>query len=467
MDWAAFGVDLHLDVDPAGGRRAGLERALREAIRAGRLAAGSRLPATRTLAAQLDLARGTVAAAYEQLVAEGYLRARTGSGTTVADLPSLRVPAGTTAAVRPAAAPRYDLRPGSPDVSTFPTAAWLRSTRRALARAPVAAYDYGDPRGRPELRAALAEYLGRARGVLADPDRVVVTSGYVQALSLLATVVGRRGAIAMEDPGLPLHREVVRRAGARVVPVPVDERGARTDLLSTLAARALVVTPAHQYPTGVTLHPRRRGEATEWARERGTLVIEDDYDGEFRYDRQPVGALQGVAPDHVAYVGTASKTLGPALRLAWIVLPPDLVEPVADAKRLTDLHTETIGQLSLADLIASHAYDRHVRGCRARYRHRRDLLLRRLGRRYELSGVAAGLHALVGLPSGVRETDVRAAAAAVGLAVGTLEEHWHEPRDDRPQGLIVGYGTPSESSYAASVDVLVRTLRGLSAGRRQ
>jgi GntR family transcriptional regulator / MocR family aminotransferase len=466
-DWAAFGVDLHLPVNPAGGRRDGLERALREAIRAGRLAPGTRVPATRALAAQLGVARGTVAAAYEQLVAEGYLRARTGSGTTVADVPPVRTPAGTTAAGRRSGAPRYDLRPGSPDVSTFPTAAWLRSTRRALARAPVAAYDYGDPRGRPELRTALAEYLGRARGVLADPDRVVVTSGYVQALSLLATVVGRSGTIAMEDPGLRLHREVVRRAGARVVPLPVDERGARTDLLSTLAARAAVVTPAHQYPTGVTLHPGRRGELTGWARESGTLVIEDDYDGEFRYDRQPVGAVQGIAPDQVAYVGTASKTLGPALRLAWIVLPAHLVEPVADAKRLTDLHTETIGQLSLADLIASHAYDRHVRACRARYRDRRDLLLRRIGRRYALGGVAAGLHALVGLPSGVREADVRAAAVRVGLAVGTLAEHWHEPRDDRPQGLIVGYGTPSDSGYAAAVDVLARTLRGLGAGRGQ
>jgi GntR family transcriptional regulator/MocR family aminotransferase len=465
MDWATFGVDLHLDVNPAGGRRSGLERALRGAIRAGRLAPGSRLPATRALAAQLELARGTVAAAYEQLVAEGYLRARTGSGTTVADVPPVRTPAPRAEVAADAAAPRYDLRPGSPDVSTFPTAQWLRSARRALAHAPVAAYDYGDPRGRPELRIALAEYLGRARGVLADPDRIVITSGYVQALSLLAAVVGRRGAIALEDPGLSLHRDVVRRAGARVVPLPVDGRGARTDLLSTMAVRALVVTPAHQYPTGVTLDPQRRRDATDWARDRSALVIEDDYDGEFRYDRQPVGAVQGVAPDHVAYVGTTSKTLGPALRLAWIVLPGRLVEPVAEAKRLTDLHTETIGQLTLADLITSHAYDRHIRACRARYRDRRDLLLRRLGRRYAVGGIAAGLHALVILPPGVREHDVAAALSARGLAVGELAGHWHAPGHDRPQGLIVGYGTPSESSYAAAVDVLARTLRGLAAGR--
>jgi len=460
MDWAAFGVDLHLDV-PAGGRRAGLERALREAIRSGRLAPGSRLPATRTLAAELRLARGTVAAAYDQLVAEGFLTARTGSGTTVAPVPRTPPPVEKTA--RPSAAPRFDLRPGSPDVSTFPTAEWLRASRRALARAPMSAYDYGDPRGRVELRTALAEYLGRTRGVLAHPDRIVVTSGYVQALSLLARL---HPVIAMEDPGLAFHRDVARRAGARVVALPVDDEGARTDRLSTVDA--VVLTPAHQYPTGVTLAPARRLAVTEWARDRGALVIEDDYDGEFRYDRQPVGAVQGMAPEHVAYVGTGSKTLGPALRLAWVVLPERLVEPVVEAKRHADLHSGTIGQLTLAELITSHGYDRHVRACRSRYRARRDLLVARLGGAAPhraaplLGGIAAGLHALLRLPpGGPREADVVAAAARRGLAVGDLASHWHTPGAGT-EGLIVGYGTPSETSYAAAVDVLARTLRSLS-----
>jgi GntR family transcriptional regulator / MocR family aminotransferase len=455
IDWAAFGVDLHLELDSAAGRRVALERALREAVRSGRLAPGTRLPATRALAAELNLARNTVSAAYDQLVAEGFLSARTGSGTVVAALPR----PGTRPAPAPphAAPPRYDLRPGSPDVTAFPTAAWLRSARRALHAAPAAAFDYGDPRGRPELRAALADYLGRTRGVAADPRQIVVTTGSAQSVALLAGVLG--GAIAMEDPGLPYHRDVVRHARCRVVPLPVDDRGARTDLLGT-DVRAALVTPAHQYPTGATMRPERRLALTEWARDRGGLVIEDDYDGEFRYDRQPVGALQGMAPDHVAYLGTASKTLGPALRLGWMVLPERLMEPVLDAKRHTDLHTETIGQLTLADLIATHGYDRHVRACRLRYRRRLDLLVRRLaGGRFTVHGIAAGLHVAVILPgpSTVEEEVLRRAEAA-GLALGDLRSHWHEPDAGHPPGVIVGFGTPGEAAYPAAIDTLARVL---------
>jgi GntR family transcriptional regulator/MocR family aminotransferase len=472
VDWATFGVDLHLERSPALGRRSGLERALREAIRAGRLAPQSRLPSTRTLAAELNLARGTVAAVYDQLAAEGYLVARTGSGTTVAGLPQIRT--HSPQPVPDIQAPRYDLRPGSPDVSLFPVAAWLRSSRRALAHAPAAVYGYGDPRGHIALRTALAEYLGRARGVLATPEQIVITSGYVQALALLARVIADSGraAIAMEDPGFSFHRDVVRHSRARVVALPVDERGARAELLSTVDfadVRAVVVTPAHQYPTGVTLHPQRRQALTEWARAGERLVIEDDYDGEFRYDRQPVGALQGTAPDHVAYVGTASKTLGPALRLAWMVLPERLLEPVTQAKRHTDLHTETIGQLCLADLITSYAYDRHIRACRTRYHRRRDLLVSRLGplarQRFTLHGIAAGLHAMISLPAtGPGEGQILNQAAAHGLMVGDLASHWHAPDDDR-QGLVVGYGTPSESTYPAALDTLVRILCSATTAR--
>jgi GntR family transcriptional regulator / MocR family aminotransferase len=456
--WANSSVDLHLDLGAAGGRRFALERALREAIRSGRLAPQARLPSTRVLAAELGLARNTVAAAYEQLVAEGYLAARTGSGTTVVGLPAR--PAAVISRT-PSAAPRYDLRPGSPDVSTFPVDAWVRATRRALASAPAAAFDYSDPQGRIELRIALAEYLGRARGVLAEPGHILICSGYVQALALLARVVD--GPFAMEDPGLPFHRDVVRHAGADVLALPVDDNGARTDQLGhgeLAAAGAVVLTPAHQYPTGVTLHPARRRAAVAWASGNRSLLIEDDYDGEFRYDRQPVGALQGMAPENVVYVGSAAKTLGPALRLAWMVLPDWLVEPVAEAKRLTDLHTETVGQLTLAELVTSHAYDRHVRACRLHYRRRRDLLIRRLGRD-RLHGIAAGLHGLVQLrDGGPTEEHIVERAATHGLAVGALSPHWHVPGRAGAQGLIVGYATPSTASYPAALDTLVRVLRG-------
>jgi GntR family transcriptional regulator / MocR family aminotransferase len=445
-------VDLHVEADPGEGRRAGLERALRDAVRDGRLAPGTRLPATRRLAGELGISRNTVKAAYDQLVAEGYLTARQGSGTQVAPLPP--VAAEPPEAAARARAPRFDLRPGSPDVGAFPAAAWLRALRRAIATAPSLAYDYGDPRGRIELRTALSGYLGRARGVIAPPERIVITSGYVQGLALLTRVLdGAR--VAMEDPGLPFHREVVRRGGGRVTPAPVDERGVRVGELGDVAA--VVVTPAHQYPTGVTLHPGRRRALTEWARARGALIVEDDYDGEFRYDRQPVGALQGMAPGQVVYLGTASKTLGPALRLGWMVLPPHLVDAVADAKLHSDHHTETIGQLALAELIDAHAYDRHVRACRLRYRRRRDLLLDRLGARRGVRGIAAGLHALVEVGD---EAEVLARAAATGLAVGRLGEHWHEPSGDRLQGLVIGYGTPRERVYPQALEALARVLDG-------
>lgn len=450
--WSGVGVDLHLEPDAAAGRRTGLERALRDAVRDGRLAPGTRLPATRRLATQLGISRGTAKAAYDQLVAEGYLTARQGSGTQVALLPSADAEAPGAAAH--ARVPRFDLRPGSPDVGAFPAAAWLRALRRAIATAPSLAYDYGDPRGRIELRTALSGYLGRARGVIAPPERIVITSGYVQGLALLTRVLDGSG-VAMEDPGLAFHREVVRRNGGTVVPVRVDERGACAEDLGDAAA--VVVTPAHQYPTGVTLHPERRRALTDWARARGGLIVEDDYDGEFRYDRQPVGALQGMAPGQVVYLGTASKTLGPALRLGWMVLPPHLVDAVADAKLHSDHHTESIGQLALAELIESHAYDRHVRACRLRYRRRRDQLLDRLGARRTVRGIAAGLHALVEVTD---EAEVLARAEKEGLAVGHLGDHWHTPGEGRPQGLVVGYGTPRERVYPEALEVLGRVLEG-------
>lgn len=322
--WSGSRLDLHIDLDAAGGRRSALESALRAAIHQGRLSAGLLLPSTRGLAQELGLSRGTVTAAYDQLVEEGYLTTRPGSGTTVADVPP-GVPAPALTASTPAT-PRHDLRPGLPDVSAFPTRAWLASTRRVLTHARPEVFGAGDPQGRIELRNALTDYLGRTRGVITTPDRIVITSGYYQGLGLLADVLAAGGTstAAVEDPGHDLFRDVVRRAGFTVLAMPVDAHGARIDAL-TQSTGAVFLTPSHQYPTGVPLHPGRRQTLCAWARSTGGLIVEDDYDGEYRYDRQPVGALQGVAPGQVVYCGTASKTLGPALRLAWMVLPPHLV----------------------------------------------------------------------------------------------------------------------------------------------
>jgi GntR family transcriptional regulator/MocR family aminotransferase len=473
--WATFGVDLHLDLDPAAGRGGGLEAGLRDAIRAGRLAPGTRLPSTRALAGEVGLARGTVTAVYDQLTAEGYLIARRGAGTEVAALSGSLAPAPPNPQEPPE--PRHDLRPGRPDVSAFPTAAWLRAYRRALNAAPAAVYGYGDPAGRIELRTTLADYLGRTRGVSASPDRIVITTGFVQALALLARVLRDEGVavMAMEDPGLPFHRDVVTRAGMPITPLPVDGHGARADLLATAEhARtgAVVVTPVHQYPVGATLHPSRRHTLAQWARTTSAVVIEDDYDGEFRYDRQPVGALQGMAPDQVVYLGTAAKTIGPALRLAWMVLPRPLVAPIVEAKRHADHQTETLGQLALADLLTSHVYDRHVRACRLRYRRRRDILLTRLAalssdEAFRVHGIAAGLQALITLPTGVEEDDVLDRAAREGLAIDGLAEHYHDSHaqaSQHPPGIIVGYGTPSEHTYPAALDALVRVLAEVRRG---
>jgi GntR family transcriptional regulator/MocR family aminotransferase len=458
--WTTSGLDLHVE-RTGRGQRTSLEDALRSAIQTRRLAAGTSLPATRALAADLGVARGTVVAAYDQLVAEGYLISRRGAGTQVADLGP--VPTGPAASPRRTAV-RLDLRPGTPDVTSFPASTWLRCERRALAAAPASAFGYGDVRGRRELRHALVDYLGRTRGVQADPDQVVITAGATHALSLVSLALGAAGetSVAMENPGFAMHRPVVRQAGLRIVELPVDGHGADIDRLAASDAPvAVVVTPAHQYPTGVTMQPARRHALTTWARTTGGLVIEDDYDGEFRYERQPIGSLQGTAPDHVVYLGTTSKTLAPGLRLGWTVLPRRLVEPVTQVKLGADLAAPTITQLTLAEMITSHAYDRHIRTMRLRYRRRRDQLLTAVEAIEPglVTGIAAGMQAPVHLPAGApAEEDVIAAAAAEGLAVEGLGRHWHGGPPPRP-GLLIGFSKPSEGAYPAAVSLLVRVLR--------
>ena len=463
-EWATFGADLHLDLTGSGVRSA-LERALRDAVRTGRLTPGTRLPSSRSLARDLAIARNTVADAYGLLVAEGWLTAQQGSGTRVAD----RALPGPASAPPPEPAPAaiaYDLRSGTPDLGSFPRAAWLTATKRALTAAPNEAFGYGDPRGRIELRTALAEYLARARGVRASPERIVICTGYIQVLALLATALRGAGveAIGVESVGLELHRRVLTSRGLCTVAVPVDECGARTDELAGLPVGAVLLTPAHQFPAGVPLHPERRAAAVAWARSTGGLIIEDDYDGEFRYDRQQVGALQDLAPDQVAYAGTASKSLAPGLRIAWLVLPPALLEPVLAAKSVADGQTGTLDQLVLAELIHSGAYDRHVRRCRSHYRSRRDRLVAALADRapqVRVTGIAAGLHALLELPPDAGpEEAVVARAARAGLAVEGLTKYRYTPAPaDAPAALVVGYGTPAEHAFTGALDALCTVLR--------
>ncbi|MFB7259945.1 MocR-like pyridoxine biosynthesis transcription factor PdxR [Streptomyces nojiriensis] len=459
--WATFGADLHLDLTAGRGLRAGLTEALREAARSGRLAAGTRLPSSRTLAADLGIARNTVAEAYAELVAEGWLTARQGSGTCVAERARPRRPAAAAPVRRPAReGPAYSLIPGSPDLGGFPRAAWLSAARRALTDAPNEAFGYAaDPRGRVELRQALAGYLARARGVYADPERIVLCAGFLHGLALLAGVLRARRVreVAVEGYGLDFHRNLLVRAGLRTRPLGVDGAGARTGEL-TASAGAVLLTPAHQFPTGVALTPARRAAAVDWARTTGGLILEDDYDGEFRYDRQPVGALQGLDPDRVVYLGTASKSLAPGLRMGWMVVPPGLLEEVLEAKRPTDWACGALDQLTLAEFITSGAYDRHVRGMRLRYRRRRDELVAAVGDRVGVSGIAAGLHAVLDLPEGL-ERSVLQSAAWQDLALHGLGRFRH-PESGLPwrDALVVGYGTPSDSAWGPTLAALSAAL---------
>ncbi|CAL9417905.1 HTH-type transcriptional regulatory protein GabR [Streptomyces sp. enrichment culture] len=455
-----IGADLHLELSGPGGRRAALIRALREAVRSGRLAPGTRLPPYRSLAADLGVARNTVADAYAELVAEGWLTARQGSGTRVAERAAPLRPAARVPRRAPVhAGPRHDLRQGSPDASAFPRTAWLASYRRALQQAPSEVFGPGDPAGRAELREALTEYLARARGVRTEPGRIVICSGFAHALRLLFGGGVLRGPLAVEAYGLGFHREVLTAAGVRTVPLPLDEHGARVDRLGR--ERAVLLTPAHQFPTGGPLHPARRTAVLDWARARDGLVLEDDYDGEFRYDRKPVGAVQGLDPERVIHLGSVSKSLSPAVRLGWMVLPERYVDAVLAAKGEREAWASVLDQLCLADFVASGAYDRHVRRMRQRYRGRRDRLVAALAAHaphIEVSGVAAGLHAVLRLPPGSEASAVKAAAWR-GIALDGLAAFRH-PQTDMPaaDGLVVGYATPSEHAYGPALEALCGAL---------
>jgi GntR family transcriptional regulator/MocR family aminotransferase len=466
--WAtSAGLDLHIEL--SGTRpRAALESALREAVRSGRLAAGTALPSSRALAADLGLARNTVADAYGQLVAEGWLAARHGSGTWVAEQAAQAPPAGPAQARVTSGGVRYDLQPGFPDVSAFPRTAWLAAARRALAAAPPRSLvGYGDPRGLPVLRTALAEYLARARGVSVTPERIIVCAGFAQGLELLSDVLRARGerTLAIEAYGHPAHRQIAMSAGMRLVPVPVDDRGALAGGVPPPAgAGAMLLTPAHQYPLGAALAPERRRRAVDWAAAGDRLIIEDDYDGEFRYDRQAVGALQALAPEHVVYAGTASKSLAPGLRLGWLAIPDRLVGELTEIKVATHRLSSCLDQLTLAEFISSGGYDRQVRRARLTYRGRRDRLVSELLRQVPgvaVSGIAAGLHALVRLPAEVAEEDVVARAADRGLALQGLASFraGGVGRQEVGPAVIVGYATPPGHAFSTAVARLCAVLR--------
>jgi GntR family transcriptional regulator/MocR family aminotransferase len=438
-----------------------LESGIRERIRQGLLRADAVMPSTRALADDLGLSRGVVVEAYQQLVAEGYLVSRGGGYTQVADV---AVVSPSPVAESVGGPPRIDFRYSRPDVSQFPRAAWLRSIRKVLNETPHLSFAYLGGQGAMELREALADYLNRVRGTAARPENMLICNGFAQGSRLLFQVLAAQGyrRLAIEDPSDDDLREVVAVAGLEAVGVPVLESGIDVEALERSGADVVLVTAAHQFPTGAVASAETRAALVAWAARRNGLVIEDDYDAEYRYDREPIGAMQGLAPDRVVYAGTASKTLAPGLRLGWLILPDRLVEAISAAKVRDDRGSPVLDQLAFADFVARGEFDRHLRRMRPRYRQLRDTLVDRLAARLpELVpvGVSAGLHVMTWLPDGLSEAAVTQAARERGLGVYGLTPYWVSSAG--PAGLVFGYGGLTTKAVAEGIDILADAIASI------
>ncbi len=475
IEWTGESPELLLPLDRSSGVPLGdqLQAALREAMQDGRLRPGERLPSTRRLAADLRVSRGLVVAVYEQLVAGGYLASRPGGATRVADATPDHGGASAPASPAPATAtgpavakPRLEIEFafGRPDLGSFPRREWLRAMTAALAVAPDAAAGYADPQGVPELRDVLAAYLNRVRATRLRPEEVLICSGYTQGLRLVLETLAWAGhrSVAVEDPGHLGVRDVAARSGLALRPVSVDEHGLDVEELARTDARVAVLTPAHQSPTGVVLSAARRQALVAWAAECDGVIVEDDYDAEFRYDRRAVDALQGLAPAHVVTIGSVSKTLAPALRLGWLGGPPALVRDVVESKRWQDHGSPALEQFALAQLLTSGRYDRHLRRMRTHYAARREALVAALAGaapQIRLSGLAAGFHAVAHLPAGLDELEVVAGAAARCVGLASMREHRFRLGEHPPQ-LVLGFGDLSPERIHRGISLIANLLRG-------
>ncbi|MFI8162008.1 PLP-dependent aminotransferase family protein [Streptomyces microflavus] len=470
LDSASLAWELLLPAaaGPVRGRGRALQSALREAVRSGRLVAGTRLPSSRELAADLGVSRGLVTEAYEQLTAEGYLRSGQGAGTWVSG--GVRAAARSVRDLAPRTpGARVDFRPGVPDLSLFPRAAWAATQRAVLGRLPHSSLGYPDPRGLPELREALAGLLARRRGVVADPERLVVCSGVAQATTLLGFVLREQGlaSVGVEDPGSPEHASLFAATGLGATSLPLDAEGLALGPLRRSGVRAVVTTPAHQFPTGIAYSAERRRKLLDWAREADAVIMEDDYDGDFRYDRAPVGALQGLDPERVVYTGSVSKSLAPGLRLGWLIAPVSLTGRIVARKRTMDLGNPAIDQAVLADFISRGAYDRQLRRCQRAYRERRDAMVAALDEHFpgtEVSGIAAGLHIIARLPGRYGPEGVfLGRAAGAGIALRPLSDCGDAGAEDGSVALVLGYAHLGVGDIARGV-ALLAAAQGLGSG---
>jgi GntR family transcriptional regulator/MocR family aminotransferase len=453
----AVAVDIHLALDRTAPLRAQLERELRAAIRAGRLRAGGKLPPSRVLADQLEVSRGVVVEAYSQLVAEGYLVARSGDGTRIADGLAQQPPAPPAPSGR-APRIRYDLRSGVPDLSLFPRREWHSAMTLAVRDLPDATLSYGSRRGLRQLRVALSDYLGRVRAVVADPDRMLISAGATHAMQILWQTLRQRGAtrVAVEDPAWRSIPETIVQAGLEAIPVAVDRHGLKVDDLIGIDVDAVALSPAHQFPTGTVLAPERRSELIAWARRDGAVIVEDDYDAEYRYDREPIASLQGLAPDCVAYVGTASKTLAPGVRLGWVLVPSHLVGETVAQHGVARATPSVLMQSAYAIMLERGEIDRHLRRTRRNYHTRRNALIDSLERwlpNASVGGAAAGLHLIAWLPEESDEAAIGDAAAGRGVAIHTLHQ-FCATTARRPPAVLLGYGQIAHTAIPRAVQEL-------------
>ncbi|MFC6883854.1 MULTISPECIES: PLP-dependent aminotransferase family protein [Actinomadura] len=481
IEWAGSSPELLLRLERGAAEplKAQLERGLRDAICSGRLQADERLPSSRELARQLGISRGLVQDCYGQLHAEGYLCTRAGSATRVAPLNVRDAPTATPTS-RPSSTPglpasasmseaaarlRIDFAAGVPDLGSFPRGDWCWAQREVARTVPNAELGYGDPRGSGAFREVVAGYLRRVRAAVAQPERIVACTGFGQGLGIVLRVLVRRGVrrVAFEDPGYGdgATRAAVERAGIEAVPVPVDEHGVVVDALAGVGA--VVVTPAHQWPTGVVLAPERRRALVAWAQAEDAVVIEDDYDAEFRYDREPVGSLQGLDPDRVIALGTVSKSLAPAVRLGWILCPAWALDEIAEDKRVDDRGSPVFDQLAVAALIESGRYGRHLRHMRAVYAKRRAALVAALAEHapgVRLTGLDAGFHAVAHLPSTRREAEREVVEAARERSVGLYGmSEFRADRAATPPQLVLGFGNLGEGPIREGIAQLGAVLR--------
>jgi len=450
---------------------------LRGAILDGRLPAGTRLNSTRSLADSLGVSRNVVVAAYDELYAEGYVEGHHGSGTFVThDLPQLPKrtrpePSGTPRWLRTAEPPAVEgqdddptlivFRLGRPSTALISSEAWRRAWNDVAGQAPPSAY--GSPCGDIGLRQAIANYLGRSRGVACGVDDVVITSGALQAVDLIARATVQPGdAVAFEEPGYPSARRVFEARGAEIIPVPVDEDGLRVEALPTGLDAPLLVytTPSHQYPLGARLSLARRLSLLAWAEQCDALIVEDDYDSEYRYDAPPLPALAGLdQAGRVVYVGTFSKVLSPALRVGYVVAPPPLRERIVRLKRLSDYHTPWPVQCAMASFIESGSLERHIRRARRHYAEKRRVVadaFRNVGHVASLRGLDAGLHVFLELDASLDATRVIQRARQAGVVVESISEHYFGP--PQTNGLLLGYGGLTMEQAALGSSVLATTI---------